>query len=158
MKRKGTEITATETASVVCDRKFDLGDRRYSAHLFVRGVVVSHVGQRIYSVKLLSLKRRHRRILNEHFVVVIFDDGTSVDRILIFILYSEGFGIFSFVGLKLVIVKCCGNIKVDLLVTLAHINTASDIPYLFYRNASVKQVGNTYENIFAHSVCENIGP
>ena len=110
---KRAEITAAKATSVVRDRKLDLLDPRNAAKLLVGRVKITHIGERIDAVKLLALQGGHGRILHQHLVVVDLADRATVDRILIFVLYTERFGVLALVFLEVVVIKGCGNLKMD---------------------------------------------
>ena len=156
MECDSAEVTCTEAASVVSNRELNLGYGRNTALGNIIGVEVSGVRKSIHTVELLSLKGRHRRILHEHLVTVILDYSLTVYGICVFVLDRECLGICALVTLELVIVTYLEALKMHRIPLLRKVYRASDVAYLLNRNALVKKLGKSYENILAHTVCKNV--
>ena len=156
MEGYSAEVTRAEAASVMSDRELHLGDSGYAALCDIIGVEVTRVWQGIYSVKLLTLKGRHRRILHEHLVTVILDDRLTVHGVGVFILYGERLCIGALVCLKLVIVAYLEAVEVDGITLLGKVYCASDVAYFLHGYALIKKLCESYENILAHTVGEDI--
>ena len=156
MESKGAEVTATKAASVMSYGELDLCNSRDTAVLFINGVVISHKGKGINAVQLLALKRRHGGILDQQLAVVFLDYGATVDGVLIFILYAEGFRILSVIGLKLVVIEASGNLIMYLVLGAAEIDRSANVVYLFNGNALVKETGDAEKYIFSHTVGQYI--
>ena len=156
MEGERTEIARAKATAVVSNRKSNLFNRRNTSVFDIRWVEGSHVGKGVNLVKLLSFKRRHWRILNEHFVVVILDYRLSVDTILIFILNTEGIGIFFLICFKFVVVKSRGNGEMHRVIVIGKITSAANIVNFLYGHALIQQKCNSAKDIFTHSVCKNV--
>ena len=157
MEGKRAEVATAKATAVVRDRKFDLFDAGDTAFFFVRGVIIAHIRQGIYAVKLAPFKRGHWRILHKHFAVVKLANGATVNGILVFILHAKSFGVLAFVVFEFVIIKGCCHIVVDGILGLAKINGSAHVADFSHRNTARKQLRDAQKNVFAHTVGENIG-
>ena len=91
-------------------------------------MVGSDIWQSINTVQLLGSQRRHRRILNKHFLAVLLFYKLSSDVILLVLLNPAGNGVFFFAGTNIFkgwafcAVKRC-------LIRVANIARSTDIAY-----------------------------
>ena len=140
----------------MCYRELDLFNCGNSALGFIHRVVISHIGQGVYVVKLLALKRRHGRILHKHLAVIHLAYRTSVYRVLILILYAKRLGVFSFIRLKLVVIKDCGYRIIHLILGRAKIYCSAHVAYLFDRYSAVKKLRDSCDYLLSHTIGQKV--
>ena len=95
--------------------------------------------------------------MNENFVVVMLDNCSSVNAILIFILNAKRVGILLLICFKLVVIKFSRNGIMNCFVGVCKVASATNVANLLYRNALVKQKCNSAKDVFTHSIGENVG-
>ena len=69
------------------------------------------VSEAEYPIKLLLLQRIHRRILHQHFAVVVFYYSLSVYGIRLAELNAESLCIYAFIGFQIIIIVSTHRIK-----------------------------------------------
>ena len=114
------------------------------------------IRKRVDTVKLFAFARRHRRVGDKLFIIVIFDNRLARNGIGIFVLNAEGFGVKLFGGFKVVIIKFACDIEMYAFTLFAEVDRAADIADFFHRNASIKKLCDAKYYFFAHTIGENI--
>ena len=151
-----TEVAAAEASAVVRQRELYLGNRGNAAVLFIHRMIGSCIGKRVDPVEHFAFQRRHRRVLDKHFVVVILDDGATVDGVLVAVLFGKCFRIQPLVCFEIIVIPAADMLKIDLIFLCAEIDRTADIADLFDRNPAVKQFGKADEDRLTHAVGQNI--
>ena len=96
MKSQSAKVTTSETTSVCGKRKFNFLYCGNTAVFFIHRMIIFHIRKCIHFVKLVRFKRWHRRILYKIFVTVLLHECFSYIRILLIILQSARYSIFTF--------------------------------------------------------------
>ena len=151
------EIARAKASTVVSYGEFHLRDSGHAALALVIGMIISRVWQGIDLVQLLSLQRRHRRILHQHLVTVILYHRAASNRIGVSVLHRKRLGISRLIGLKLVVISDLDRIKMHRLATAAKIYATAYVAYLPDGHTLIQKARHTSDYILAHTVGKQIG-
>ena len=156
MVGNGAESTAAEAAAIMRDGEAHLANSGNAALRLIARMICPLIRQCVNAVQLLALERGHRRILHKDAVAVALGYRPAAYVVVLTVLSCKRLCIQRTVGTQLIYAPSAYRLIMQPLVRRSKINGTAQITYLGYRNASVEQLCESYHDVLAHSVGQQI--